>query len=90
MEGELLGLTPEQKAMQGTLQHVMEELLDSTARELLVRVKSGTATAQEMTVAINLLKMNGVSMAPAKENPLGELMKELPNFNKAATDARFQ
>lgn len=57
----------------------LEELHDSVAEELLVRVQSGEATSAELSVAVKFLKDNGASHdVITVDSPLENLLKELP------------
>jgi len=58
---------------------ILDELHDSVARDLLAKVKSGEATASELSVATKFLKDNGaVNDVITSESPLSGLLKELP------------
>lgn len=63
-----------------------EELLgllhDAVAGDLLRRVKSGEATASEMSVVVKFLKDNGIEALPTQNNKLGQLAKEMPEFDE--------
>lgn len=63
-----------------------EELLgllhDAVAGDLLRRVKSGEATASEMSVVVKFLKDNGIEALPTDNNNLGKLAKEMPEFDE--------
>lgn len=58
---------------------ILEELHDSVARDLLVKVKSGEATASELSVATKFLKDNGaVNEVISTESPMANLLEALP------------
>ena len=61
-----------------------EELLgllhEAVASDLLRRVKSGEATASEMSVVVKFLKDNGIEALATESNSLGNLAKEMPEF----------
>jgi hypothetical protein len=60
-----------------------KELIDKLHKEvteqLLLRVRSGEATASELSVAVKFLKDNGASLdVITSDNPMASLLKELP------------
>lgn len=61
-----------------------EELLgrlhDAVAADLLRRVQSGEASAQELSVVVKFLKDNGIEAIPADNSPLKKLAESLPDF----------
>lgn len=57
-------------------------LHDAVAGDLLRRVKSGEATASEMSVVVKFLKDNGIEALPTQNNKLGQLAKEMPEFSE--------
>ena len=58
---------------------ILEELHDSVARDLLAKVKSGEATASELSVATKFLKDNGaVHEVVTSESPMANLLEALP------------
>ena len=66
----------------------LQELLNSIhvqlAEDLLERIKKGTATSADLSVARQFLKDNNTTSVPAKGTPLGELddrMSDLPTFD---------
>ena len=63
-----------------------EELLgmlhEAVASDLLRRVKSGEATASEMSVVVKFLKDNGIEALATENNSLGNLVKEMPEFSE--------
>lgn len=46
--------------------------------ELLARIKSGEATASDLSVARQFLKDNGIDSVPKKGSPLDQLAGSLP------------
>lgn len=64
-----------------SLKKTYEALHEATVKELLKRVRKGTATAADLGVARQLLRDNGIDIASAqKSKPLQSLADELP-FN---------
>lgn len=61
-----------------------EELLgmlhEAVASDLLQKVQSGEATAQELSAAIKFLKDNNVEALAVEDSPLNKLAKSLPEF----------
>ena len=58
---------------------ILEELHESVAKELLAKVKSGEATASELSVATKFLKDNGaVNEVITAESPMANLLDALP------------
>ena len=56
-----------------------EILHAAVAKELLDRVKSGEATASELSVAVKFLKDNNANLdVITAESPLGNLLESLP------------
>ena len=57
----------------------MDSLHDAVTQELLLRVRSGEATASELSVAVKFLKDNGATLDVITEsNPMVNLLNELP------------
>lgn len=57
----------------------MDALHDVVTQELLLRVKSGEATASELSVAVKFLKDNGASLdVITAESPMAGLLESLP------------
>lgn len=50
------------------LADLLEELHLKTVEQLLARVKSGEATSQELNVARQMLKDNGIDSVPTEDN----------------------
>ena len=57
---------------------ILEQLHVTLAQELLNRIKSGEASAAELTAAAKFLKDNGIDGIAKNESPLLELAKSLP------------
>ena len=51
------------------------------AKELLGKIKSGEAKAGDLNVARQFLKDNGVECIPVADNPMAELMNNLPDLD---------
>ena len=57
----------------------MDTLHEAVTQELLLRVRSGEATASELSVAVKFLKDNGASLdAIMAESPIANLLNDLP------------
>lgn len=63
-----------------TPKDILEELHNAVAQDLLSKVKSGEASAAELSAAIKFLKDNGIEALPVEGSPLGNLVDSLP-FN---------
>lgn len=62
-----------------TEKQLMDTLHEEVTKELLLRVKSGEATASELSVAVKFLKDNGASLdVVTAESPLANLLESLP------------
>lgn len=59
---------------------LLENLHRAVAEDLLDKIKSGEATAAEISAAIKFLKDNGIEAIPSAGSPLGDLVDSLP-FN---------
>jgi|TARA_R110001632_G_scaffold9809_4_gene37230 hypothetical protein len=58
---------------------ILDTLHDAVSQELLARVRTGEATASELSVAVKFLKDNGASLdVITAESPLGNLLDSLP------------
>lgn len=58
---------------------LIDSLHDAVTQDLLLRVRSGEATASELSVAVKFLKDNGASLdAIMAESPMDNLLKDLP------------
>ena len=51
------------------------------AKELLDKIKSGDAKAGDLNVARQFLKDNGIECIPVENNPMEELMNNLPDLD---------
>jgi|TARA_R100001198_G_C5181475_1_gene177939 hypothetical protein len=57
----------------------IDKLHEEVTQQLLLRVRSGEATASELSVAVKFLKDNGASLdVIMSDNPMASLLKELP------------
>ena len=58
---------------------VIDSLHEAVTQELLLRVRSGEATASELSVAVKFLKDNGASLdVIMAESPMASLLEDLP------------
>ena len=58
---------------------VLDELHDTVARDLLDRIKSGEASASELSVAVKFLKDNNATLDVITANsPMSNLLEALP------------
>jgi Trm5-related predicted tRNA methylase len=60
------------------IDELLSELHISTVECLLDRVKSGEATAQELSVACKLLKDNGIDSSLTGDTPITQLAVAMP------------
>lgn len=65
-------------------EEILASLLDVVSRELLVRIKLGDASHQDIANAIKLLNNNGITVEPTKGDPLDILKEELPFHSDTA------
>jgi hypothetical protein len=66
-----------------TEKQLIDSLHEAVTQELLLRVRSGEATASELSVAVKFLKDNGASLdVIMAESPMANLLNDLP-FNAA-------
>jgi len=56
-------------------------LHEAVAQDLLAKVRSGEASAQELNAAIKFLKDNGIEALNTPDSPLNNLLNELPDFD---------
>ena len=57
----------------------MDDLHAAVTTDLLARVRSGEATASELSVAVKFLKDNGASLdVITAESPMANLLENLP------------
>ena len=57
----------------------MDDLHAAVTQDLLLRVRSGEATASELSVAVKFLKDNGASLdVIMSESPMANLLQDLP------------
>lgn len=62
-------------------EQILAALHDAVAKDLLTRVASGEASAQELSAAIKFLKDNGIEALADEGSPLGKLAASLPTFD---------
>ena len=70
--------------MKDRKQELMERLWDLTVTTLVDRIADGSASAQELNIARQMLKDHSVTVADVEESPLGDL-KDLIPFPKHQT-----
>lgn len=61
-----------------SLEKLLEEMHVEVAKGLLLRIKSGEATAADFNVARQLLKDNNITSVPKPGDPLNNLVHTLP------------
>lgn len=61
---------------------ILAQLHNAVAEDLLHKVLSGEASAQELNAAIKFLKDNGIEALPVEDSPLADLAKSLPDFSQ--------
>lgn len=59
-------------------QELMERLWDLTVHTLIDRITVGSASAQELNIARQMLKDHSVTVADVEESPLGDLSDLIP------------
>lgn len=60
-------------------QDILEALHEAVANDLLERVRTGEATASELSVAVKFLKDNGANLdVMTKDSPTANLLENLP------------
>ena len=57
---------------------ILASLHETLAKELLLRIQTGEATAAELTAAARFLKDNGIDGSLKHSKPLQDLAKSLP------------
>ena len=60
----------------------LKQLHSILAEQLLKRIKEEDVKASDLNVARQFLKDNGIDAVPTNNNPLEELVKELPLAEK--------
>ena len=59
--------------------NILDQLHDSVATDLLSRIKSGEASASELSVAVKFLKDNNATLdVITAESPMANLLDSLP------------
>jgi len=62
-----------------TEKQLIDSLHEAVTQELLLRVRSGEATASELSVAVKFLEDNGASLdVIMAESPMANLLQDLP------------
>lgn len=62
-----------------TEKQLIDSLHEAVTQQLLLRVRSGEATASELSVAVKFLKDNGASLdVIMAESPMANLLEGLP------------
>ena len=62
-----------------TKKQLIDSLHEAVTQQLLLRVRSGEATASELSVAVKFLKDNGASLdVIMAESPMANLLQDLP------------
>ena len=56
----------------------LKQLHNEVAKELLQRIKSGDAKPADLAVAVKFLKDNEITALPVNDNPLHQLMTNMP------------
>ena len=59
---------------------IMKTLHYELAKDLLDKVRSGEAKAGDLNVARQFLKDNGIECIPVENNPMEDLMNNLPDL----------
>ena len=73
-----------------TNEDLLALLHTALCKELLKRVKSGDAKANDLGVAVRFLKDNGIEAVPTGDNPLSQLLESLPFDEDAAVDEHLE
>lgn len=68
-------------------EELLASLHNAVAQDLLKKVQSGEATAQELSAAIKFLKDNGIEAVREPGNALDDLVKSLPEFDDFEDEA---
>ena len=61
-------------------EETLGELHEALANELLRKIKTGEATASELSVAVKFLKDNGIEAEFIQDSPIANLLSSLPTF----------
>jgi len=64
--------------MDKPLDKILASLHETLAKELLIRIETGQATAAELTAASKFLKDNGIDASMQHSQPMQDLAKVLP------------
>lgn len=60
----------------------LEDIHTGMAKLILARIKDGTATASDLSVARQFLRDNAMQAKPVKDSPLGNLVDAIPTFDE--------
>lgn len=71
-------------------QDILAQIHKAMADDLLLKVKSGEATAAELNVARQFLRDNNINTIPTKENGLEDLHKALPFVGEVDDETEFK
>ena len=71
-----------------TLKETLQALHTELAKKLLARVKDGTATAADLSVARQFLKDNNIDAVPDEGTPLADLARSAPFQDTDEADFR--
>tara|TARA_R100000808_G_scaffold1960_4_gene8355 strand:- start:9671 stop:9931 length:261 start_codon:yes stop_codon:yes gene_type:complete len=63
-------------------EEVLSQIHESLAKELLIRIQEGTATPTDLNVARQMLKDNNITVTPASNSPLVNILDDLPYDEK--------
>jgi len=66
------------EVLMSKLDSIFREMQMEMAKALLVKIKSGEATAAELNVARQLLKDNNIDTVPKEGDPMHNLVHTLP------------
>ena len=67
----------------------LKQLHSILAEQLLKRIKEEDVKASDLNVARQFLKDNGIDAVPTNNNPLEELVKELPFAEKKLVKSNY-
>tara|TARA_R100001463_G_scaffold1188_9_gene5082 strand:+ start:802 stop:1026 length:225 start_codon:yes stop_codon:yes gene_type:complete len=56
----------------------LKQLHNEVAKELLLRIQTGDAKPADLAVAVKFLKDNEITALPVNDNPLQQLMTNMP------------
>jgi hypothetical protein len=73
-----------------TNEDILALLHTALCKELLKRVESGDAKANDLGVAVRFLKDNGIEAIPTGNSPLQQLLESLPFDEDAAVEEQLE